>query len=110
MLQAQSASPAAPPRSAITDEEAASVARALSHPVRIGILRILEGRDECYCGDLCDEFPLAQSTISQHLKVLREAGLIRGTRCGTAVGYCTDSERLAAFHRWTSTLGTGAPA
>jgi len=89
------------------DDDASLIARALSHPVRIGILRILKGREECYCGDLCDEFPLAQSTVSQHLKVLREAGLIHGTRCGTAVGYCADAERLAAFQRWTAGLGGG---
>jgi ArsR family transcriptional regulator, arsenate/arsenite/antimonite-responsive transcriptional repressor len=60
--------------------------------------------EECYCGDLCEAFQLAQSTISQHLKVLREAGLIRGTRCGTAVGYRVDEARVAAFHRWVEDL------
>lgn len=84
----------------LDDEAAAGVARALAHPVRIRILRILSARDECYCGDLCQEFSLAQSTISQHLKVLKEAGLVRATPCGTAVGYCVEEERLAAFHRW----------
>lgn len=94
-----------PPGSAdLDDPEGARVARALSHPVRVRILRILEKHGECYCGDLCDAFPLAQSTISQHLKVLRESGLIQGTRCGTAIGYCVDPTRLAAFHRWVGKL------
>lgn len=93
----------------LDDEVAAGVARALAHPVRIRILRILGTREECYCGDLCQEFSLAQSTISQHLKVLREAGLVRATPCGTAVGYCVEEERLAAFHRWLADLaGAGA--
>jgi DNA-binding transcriptional ArsR family regulator len=86
------------------DAEAARIAKALAHPVRIRILRILRRQNACYCGDLCQEFDLAQSTISQHLKVLREAGLIRATPCGTSVGYCADEERLAEFQRWTSTL------
>jgi DNA-binding transcriptional ArsR family regulator len=88
----------------LDDEEAAGVARALAHPVRVRILRILLRERECYCGDLCEEFSLAQSTVSQHLKVLREAGLIRGTRCGTAVGYCVDEDRLAAFREWANHL------
>ena len=93
----------------LDDETAAGVARALSHPVRLRILRILIRERECYCGDLCQEFFLAQSTVSQHLKVLREAGLIRGTRCGTAVGYCVDEERLAAFRRWADGFGSVGP-
>jgi ArsR family transcriptional regulator, arsenate/arsenite/antimonite-responsive transcriptional repressor len=92
----------------LDDEAVAGIARALAHPVRLRILRILLRERECYCGDLCQEFSLAQSTVSQHLKVLREAGLIRGTRCGTAVGYCVDEDRLAAFREWAGGLGTGA--
>lgn len=86
------------------DDEAAGIARALAHPVRIRILRILGGRGTCWCGDLCAEFPLAQSTVSQHLKILREAGLVRATPCGTAVGYAVDPDRLAAWAAWTDTL------
>jgi len=86
------------------DVEAARMAKALAHPVRIRILRILRQQDASHCGDLCRRFDLAQSTISQHLKVLREAGLIRATPCGTSVGYRTDEGRLAAFQRWAATL------
>jgi ArsR family transcriptional regulator, arsenate/arsenite/antimonite-responsive transcriptional repressor len=93
----------------LDDESAAGVARALAHPARVRILRILSTREECYCGDLCQEFSLAQSTVSQHLKVLKEAGLVRATPCGTAVGYCVEKERLAAFHHWLEHLA-GAEA
>lgn len=91
----------------LTPEEAAGIGRALGHPVRLRILTILGRRTECYCGDLCQEFDLAQSTISQHLKVLREAGLIRATPCGTAVGYCVIPERLACYRLWLEGLETG---
>jgi DNA-binding transcriptional ArsR family regulator len=96
------------PADPLSDEEAASIARALSHPARLRILRIIGIQEGCYCGDLCQELPLAQSTISQHLKVLREAGLIRGTPCGPAVGYAVVAERLRAYHRWAAVLGEGA--
>ncbi len=93
--------PADPATGLPLDEgEASSVARALAHPVRIRILHLLRSREGCYCGDLCDEIPLAQSTISQHLKVLREAGLVRGTREGTAVCYCVEEDRLEGFGAW----------
>ncbi|TVR58979.1 MAG: ArsR family transcriptional regulator [Gemmatimonadales bacterium] len=81
-------------------DEAAAVGRALGHPVRLRILTILGGRDECFCGDLCREFDLAQSTISQHLKVLREAGLVNATPCGTAMGYCIDGSRVDRYRHW----------
>lgn len=93
----------------LADDGAALVARALAHPVRLRILRILGGRGTCWCGDLCAEFPLAQSTVSQHLKILREAGLVRATPCGTAVGYAVDPGRLAAFAAWSGTLVDSSP-
>jgi ArsR family transcriptional regulator len=76
----------------------------LAHPVRVQILRILLDRSDCYCGDLCAEFTLAQSTVSQHLKMLREAGLIRGNPRGTAVCYCAEPERLNSYRDWASAL------
>lgn len=88
-------------------DEAAVVGRALGHPVRLRILTILGARNECFCGDLCREFDLAQSTISQHLKVLREAGLVRATPCGPAVGYCVDRTRIRAYRRWLAALTGG---
>lgn len=70
------------------DEELAEIARALGHPARVKILRILARRRECLCGEIVDELPLAQSTVSQHLKILKEAGLVRGTIDGPRVCYC----------------------
>ena len=100
------------PNRPLSDAEASCIAKALSHPVRIRILRLIGRQEGCYCGDICQEIPLAQSTISQHLKVLREAGLIRGTPCGTAVGYCAVPSRLKAFHAWAAALAEteGIPA
>lgn len=97
-------------RQPLTDEAAAGVARALSHPVRVRILRILGAEATCYCGDLCEAFDLAQSTVSQHLKVLREAGLVRGTREGTAVCYCVEEGRLQAYRQWAAGLMPGGRA
>ncbi len=76
------------------DEELALLARALGHPARVQIVRLLVRRDACICGDIVDELPLAQSTVSQHLKVLKEAGLIRGEIDGPRVGYCVEPRTL----------------
>jgi ArsR family transcriptional regulator len=74
------------------DRELALLAKALGHPVRVKILRILTQRCDCICGELVEELPLAQSTVSQHLKVLKEARLIRGEIDGPRVCYCIDPE------------------
>ena len=76
------------------DEELASLAKALGHPARVQILRVLARRTSCVCGDIADEFPLAQSTVSQHLRVLKEAGLIRGHVDGPRVNYCIEPRTL----------------
>jgi len=76
------------------DEELATLAKALGHPARVKILRILIRENSCICGDLVDELPLAQSTVSQHLKVLKEAGLIRGDIDGPRVCYCVEPHAL----------------
>lgn len=78
-------------------EEIAGYARALSHPARVEILRFLLERDECMAGAIADVLPLAPSTVSQHLKVLREAGLIHGEVDGPSICYCADAARLARF-------------
>jgi ArsR family transcriptional regulator len=72
------------------DEELARLAKALGHPARVQIMRLLVRRDACVCGDIVDELPLAQSTVSQHLKVLKEVGLIRGDIDGPRVCYCVE--------------------
>jgi DNA-binding transcriptional ArsR family regulator len=76
------------------DEELAAFTKALGHPARIKILRILVRRDACICGDIVDELPLAQSTVSQHLKVLKEVGLIRGDVDGPRVCYCIEPRAI----------------
>ena len=76
------------------DEELAQLAKAIGHPARVQILRILVHRSACVCGDIVDELPLAQSTVSQHLKVLKEAGLIRGEVDGPRVCYCIEPRAL----------------
>ena len=74
------------------DEPLAKLAWAIAHPARVRILRLLVARQSCVCGELVDELPLAQSTVSQHLKILREAGLIRGEIDGPKVCYGIDSD------------------
>ena len=76
------------------DEELAALAKALGHPARVQILRLLVHREACVCGDIVDELPLAQSTVSQHLKVLKEVGLIRGEVDGPRVCYCIEPRAL----------------
>jgi ArsR family transcriptional regulator len=81
------------------DEELLVTLRAIANPVRYRILQILEERGECQCGPLGDDLPIAPSTLSQHLKVLREAGLIQGTFDGPSICYCRDEERIAWLKR-----------
>jgi ArsR family transcriptional regulator len=76
------------------DEELAALAKAVGHPARVQILRLLVRREECMCGDIVDELPLAQSTVSQHLKVLKEVGLIRGEIDGPRISYCVEPRAL----------------
>jgi DNA-binding transcriptional ArsR family regulator len=70
----------------------ARFAKALSHPARLHILHFLENCDSCYTGNLVDELPIAQSSVSQHLKELKEAGLIQGTVETPKVFYCINKE------------------
>lgn len=72
------------------EHELADLTKALGHPARIRIMRILIEENACICGDIVDRLPLAQSTVSQHLKLLREAGLIQGDIDGPRVCYCVD--------------------
>lgn len=74
----------------------ANIAKALGHPARIAILQTLANRNACVCGDLVDELPLSQSTISQHLAELKKAGLITGTINGPSTCYCVDQNAWAS--------------
>jgi ArsR family transcriptional regulator len=76
------------------DAELAMLAKALGHPARVQILRLLVRKEVCICGEIVEELPLAQSTVSQHLKVLKEAGLIRGDIEGPRVCYCIEPKAL----------------
>jgi DNA-binding transcriptional ArsR family regulator len=78
----------------------ATIAKALGHPARIAIVDFLLKVDSCICGDIVNELPLAQPTVSQHLKELKNAGIIKGSIEGTAICYCIDEEaieKLKAF-------------
>lgn len=74
--------------------ELASMCKALGHPVRIRILEHLKAVEGCICGQIAAVFPLAQSTVSQHLKILKEAGLVKGEVEGPRTCYCLDREKL----------------
>lgn len=87
--------PAVPEDEASANEELARLARALGHPARVAIVRLLIRRKACICGEIVEELPLAQSTVSQHLKKLKEAGLIRGEVDGPRVCYCVDEGSIA---------------
>lgn len=76
----------------INQNEIASIFKALAHPARIAIIEFLLKNDKCICGDIVDELPLAQATISQHLKELKNTNLIKGTIEGTAICYCLNQE------------------
>lgn len=73
--------------------ELATITKALGHPARIAIIQHLLKANACICGDLVDELPLAQSTISRHLKELKEVGIIQGTIEGTSMNYCINGEK-----------------
>ena len=94
--------------------EAARLAKALAHPARLAILQTLARRGTCICGEIVEVLPLAQATVSQHLKVLREAGLIQGEVDGPRSCYCLDAEAVqraeAAFITFFSTLQPAACA
>ncbi len=74
------------------DNRIARYAKALSHPARIAIVQLLIRKRSCICGDIVDELPLSQSTVSQHLRELKDAGLIKGDIDGVKVCYCIDTK------------------
>jgi ArsR family transcriptional regulator len=82
----------------------AAVCKALGHPARIRILEHLREVDSCICGQIVEILPLAQSTVSQHLKSLKQAGLVKGEVEGPAVCYCVDKTVLEAFQKRVAAL------
>src|SRR5687768_12858208 len=83
------------------EEELADFSKALSHPARIAILKVLAQKNECICGEIVEVLPLAQSTVSQHLKELKNVGLITGTVDGPRSCYCINWK---AFQKFTDEL------
>ncbi len=85
-------------------EQLARFCKALAHPARVHILEFLVTVDACICGDIVEQLPLAQSTVSQHLKVLKEAGLVQGTIDGPRTCYCINRQALAVFKELVTLL------
>ncbi len=79
----------------VEQNELATLFKAMSHPARIAIVDYLLKVDSCICGDIVNELPLAQPTISQHLKELKNANIIQGTIEGTAICYCINPDTMA---------------
>jgi DNA-binding transcriptional ArsR family regulator len=92
------------------DQRVAAIAKALGHPARIAILRLLAARQACICGDIVQELPLSQSTVSQHLKELKDAGLVRGEIDGPRVCYCLDPAGWVTARAALNDLLTQIPA
>lgn len=76
------------------DEELAKLAKAIGHPARVRIIRMLSRKEARVCSQIVGELPLAQSTVSEHLRILKEAGLVRSTQDGPRVGYCINFDTL----------------
>lgn len=86
------------------DECLAQLAGALGHPARVAIVRLLKERESCICGEIVEVLPLAQSTVSQHLKVLKEAGWIQGEVDGPRMCYCLSPKVIDVFRALLDSL------
>ena len=93
-----------------TEEELVRLAKALSHPARISILKLMLDKNTCFCGELTEEIGLSQSTISQHIKALKEAGIIYGKEEGSRTCYCIHEAQWKKakllFHNYFNSLST----
>ncbi len=83
------------PSTSEQQEQLALLCKALAHPARLQIIHFLARVDVCFCGDIVKQLPLAQSTVSQHLKILKEAGIVQGEIDGPRTSYCLVPRRLA---------------
>lgn len=90
--------------SVVWAEELAKLSWALAHPARVRIVRLLLSRTSCMCGEIVEEMPLAQSTVSQHLKILKESGLVQGEIDGPRVCYCINKTALAKVKKLIADL------
>jgi DNA-binding transcriptional ArsR family regulator len=93
----------------LRDNRIATYAKALSHPARVAILRLLLQKKSCVCGDIVSELPLSQSTVSQHLKELKSAGLIDGEIEGVRICYCINKDAWVMARRYLSEFLDIAP-
>ena len=87
-----------------TQNDLALLTKALGHPARIAIIQFLIKTKSCVCGDIVEELPLSQSTVSQHLKELKDAGLIKGDIDGARVCYCIDEKEWRSAQAWLNQL------
>jgi ArsR family transcriptional regulator, arsenate/arsenite/antimonite-responsive transcriptional repressor len=90
--------------SAEADEELARLAKAIGHPARVRILRLLSRKEARVCSQIVDELPLAQSTVSEHLRILKESGLVRSSQDGPRVGYCINFDGLRRLKALTAII------
>ncbi len=90
--------------------EIAAIAKVLAHPARVSILEYIARQKSCICGDIVDEIGLSQPTISQHLQVIRQAGLIQGSYEGKSICYCLDVERFREFQELLNNYFTNTAA
>jgi len=91
----------------VDQNELAEFAKVLGHPARIAILQLLSAKDQCINGTLVDEIGLAQATISQHLKALKEMGLVKGSIEGVSVSYCIDRDKVLILKKQFDILFEG---
>lgn len=82
----------------------ATIAKALGHPARIAIIEYLTKVNKCICGDIVNELPLAQPTVSQHLKELKNAGIIKGNIEGNSICYCIDEKTIEILNTYFSNI------
>lgn len=92
----------------MTDDQVALVAKALANPARIHIIRLLAAQSECRGHEVFSELPLAQSTVSEHLRVLKEAGLVHSQPLGTSMVYCLVGPVLEEFNQSLGEIGAHA--
>jgi DNA-binding transcriptional ArsR family regulator len=90
----------------VKQNKVAKYAKALGHPARVAIIELLVKKQSCICGDIVEELPLSQSTVSQHLKELKEAGLIKGDIDGVKVCYCIDEKEWENAKNYFNALFT----
>lgn len=86
------------------ENKVATMLKAFGHPARVAIMEYLMKIDTCICGDIVNELPLAQPTVSQHLKELKNAGLIKGSVEGNSICYCIDEKAIEALQKYFANI------